>query len=136
MTIWEGLFTFWKDDPKAMLIGNGVGRTGGIVVENISWNQLSGITMHNTYLQFIADFGLVGFALLCLFFLTILAPCLRTFFAAGRRVDGRLSMGMAVVAILITGMMESAPLGELTSMNVVLFFALAILAAPQEPAAL
>ena len=45
-------------------------------------------------------------------------------------------MGMAVVAILITGMMESAPLGELTSMNVVLFFALAILAAPQEPATL
>ena len=132
MTIWKGLFAFFKSNPKSLVIGNGVGRTGSIVVENISWRQLDGITMHNTYLQFIADFGLVGLALMCLFFLTILMPCLRAFFAAGRRPDGRLSMGMAVVAILITGLMESAPLGELTSMNVVLFFALGILAAPQE----
>lgn len=130
--IWKSLFAFWRENPKVMLIGNGVGRTGSIVVKAISWNSLDGITMHNTYLQFIADFGLVGFALLCVFFLTILVPCLRAFFDAGRRADGRLSLCMAVVAILVTGLMESAPLGEMTSMNIVLFFALGILAAPRE----
>ena len=125
--IWENIFRIWREDPKCLLIGNGVGRTGSLVVKGTSQEGLGAIALHNTYLQFIADFGLVGFGLLAVFFLLILGRCVRAFLRSGAELNGMLPMAMLVLAILATGMMESAPLGEMTPMNVVLFFALGVL---------
>ena len=36
---------------------------------------------HNAYLQYAADFGLIGFALLAAFLAMQVLPCLRVFFA-------------------------------------------------------
>lgn len=125
--IWANLFRLWRENPKVLLIGNGVGRTGSLVVRGTSQESLGAIALHNTYLQFAADFGLIGFGLHVLFFLLILARCLRAYLRGGARSDGMLSLSMLVLAILAIGMMESAPLGEMTITNVLLFFALGIL---------
>ena len=88
------------------------------------------IAMHNAYLHFAAEFGWIGFGILAVFMLSILLPVLRVFFARGeRRMPGGCALCMLVLAILATGMMESQPLDVLTPMNMVLFFALAQLAA-------
>ena len=125
--IWANIFRIWKENPKNLLIGNGIGRTGSIVVLGTSQESLGAIALHNTYLQFIADFGLIGFALMMAFFLLILGRCVRSFLQGGAELSGMLPMAMLVLAVLATGMMESAPLGEMTPMNVVLFFALGVL---------
>ena len=125
--IWANIFRMWKEDPWYLLIGNGVGRTGSVVVQGTSQESLGAITLHNTYFQFIADFGLIGFGLLLAFFLLIFCRCVRAFLRAGAEMSGILPMAMLVLAILATGLMESAPLGEMTPMNVVLFFALGVL---------
>ena len=55
---------------------------------------------------------------------------MRVFFARGAaRLRGGSALCMAVVAALITGMMESAPLEAMTPMNMMLFFTLAQLMA-------
>ena len=125
--IWSNIFRMWREDPKYLIIGNGVGRTGSVVVVGTSQENLGAITLHNTYFQFIADFGLVGFGLLLAFFVLIFRRCARAFMQGGAERRGMLPMAMLVLAILVTGMMESAPLGEMTSMNVALFFALGVL---------
>lgn len=125
--IWSNIFRMWREDPKYLIIGNGVGRTGSVVVVGTSQENLGAIALHNTYFQFIADFGLVGFGLLLAFFVLIFRRCARAFMQGGAERRGMLPMAMLVLAILVTGMMESAPLGEMTSMNVALFFALGVL---------
>lgn len=126
--VWKNLFRLWREEPKHFLIGNGVGRTGSRVVEGTIHEQNGAVALHNTYLQFIADFGLVGFLLLCAFAAAILRPVLRVFFGK-RSGRGYLPLCMLVLASLLTGMMESAPLGAMTPMNLALFFALALLGA-------
>ena len=125
--IWANIFRMWQENPKNLLIGNGVGRTGSIVVQGTSQESLGAIALHNTYFQFIADYGLIGFGMLLVFFLLILGRCVRALLRGGAELSGILPMCMLVLAILATGLMESAPLGEMTPMNVVLFFALGVL---------
>lgn len=127
--IWSNLFKLWRENPKYLLIGNGVGRTGGRIVAGTMHEARGSIEIHNTYLQYIADFGLVGFGLLIAFLCTMLVPVLRVFFARGEnRTPGYTALCMLVMACLLTGMMESQPLGCMTMMNVMMFFALALLA--------
>ena len=132
-TIWANLFALWRENPRHLLIGNGIGRTGSRIVAGTIHEAAGAVQVHNTYLQHTADFGLIGSALLALFFLTILRPVLRVFFAAGERHrPGYMPLCMLVIACLATGMMESAPLGALTTMNLMLFFVLALLASRGE----
>lgn len=125
--IWRNLVKIWRENPRHLLIGSGVGRIGSQVVKGTIHESLGAVSIHNTYLQFIADFGLVGFALKVLFFLAILRPVLRVFFAPGAKRRGELPLCMLVVACLLTGMMESAPLGWMTPMNVLLYLSLGLL---------
>jgi hypothetical protein len=81
-------------------------------------------------LQFVADFGLIGFILQIAFFIVILPSSLRGLATGIRKsTNGNLSMGMMVVAIFAIGMMESAPLGQMTPTNLMLYTALAFLTA-------
>ncbi len=128
-TIWKNLFALWRENPKHLLIGNGVGRTGSRIVVGTVHEENGAVAVHNTYLQFIADFGLIGFALLAAFFAVIARPVLRAFYARGAgRFAGTHALSAMVVAALATGMMESAPLGAMTPMNIMLCLALAMLA--------
>ena len=127
-TIWTNLFALWRESPKHLLIGNGVGRTGSRIVAGTVHEENGAVAVHNTYLQFIADFGLIGFGLLLAFFAVIARPLLRAFFdrSAGR-IAGTHALSAMAVAALATGMMESAPLGAMTPMNLMLYLALAML---------
>ena len=127
--IWGNLLELWRQNPRHLIIGNGVGRTGSRITEGTSHAGSGAVAVHNTYLQFIADFGLIGFALLLAFFGVILRPVLRAFYdrSAGR-FAGTHALAALVAAALATGMMESAPLGAMTPMNLALFLALAVLA--------
>lgn len=127
--IWKNLVRLWREEPEYLLIGNGPGRTGSRVVQGTIHEENGGVALHNTYLQYIADFGLVGFAFKVIFLLSILGPALRVFFAQREKRRGYLALCMLVAASLLTGMMESAPLGGMTPMNVALYFALALLTA-------
>lgn len=128
--IWRNLFNRWKDYPKYLIIGHGITRIGSLVTENTIHEGRDAVSIHNAYLQYTADYGLIGFALLCVFFAVILVPVLRVFFARGaRQVPGYRALCMLVAASLMTGMMESAPLGAMSPMNMMLFYALAMLAA-------
>ena len=128
--IWRNLFQRWKDYPKYLIMGHGIGRIGGMVTENTIHEGREAVSIHNTYLQFIADYGLVGFGLLCVFFALIAVPLVRVFFACGTQaLPGYRALCAIVAASLLTGMMESAPLGAMTPMNIVFFFALALLCA-------
>ena len=128
-TIWKNLFALWRGNPKHLLIGNGVGRTGSRIVAGTIHEENGAVAVHNTYLQFIADFGLIGIALLAAFFAVIVRPVLRAFYARGAgRFAGTHALCALAVAALATGMMESAPLGAMTPMNTMLCLALAMLA--------
>lgn len=123
--IWKNVFKNWKSNPWHMLIGNGPGRTRWMVAENTIHESLGFADVHNAYLYFAAEFGLIGFALLALFMLLLLPPALRVFFARGkRRMPGGCALCMLVLSILATGMMETDPLDSMTVMCLVLFFAL------------
>ena len=128
-TIWKNLFAIWKENPRHFLIGNGIGRTGSRVVAGTIHEKAGAVAMHNTYLQHTADFGLIGTLLLAAFFVVLIKPLLGVFFAKGeRRKPGYTALCMLVIACLATGMMESAPLGAMSPMNMMLIFALALLA--------
>lgn len=128
--IWKNIINYWCENPKYMLIGNGASRTQWLLHRGTIHEARGMIAMHNAYLHFAAEFGWIGFGILAVFMLSILLPVLRVFFARGeRRMPGGCALCMLVLAILATGMMESQPLDVLTPMNMVLFFALAQLAA-------
>lgn len=128
-TIWKNLFDLWAENPKYLIIGNGVGRTGSRVVKGTIHEEAGAVQLHNTYLQHTADFGLIGTALLALFFVLLIRPLLYVFFARGeKRRPGYTALCMLVIAMLATGMMESAPLGGFSPSNMMLFFSLALLA--------
>lgn len=128
-TIWKNLFALWRENPRHLLIGNGIGRTGSRIVAGTIHEANGAVAVHNTYLQFIADFGLIGFLLLAAFMIIILRPVLRAFYASGEgRFAGAHALCALVIAALATGMMESAPLGAMTPMNIMLYVALGVLA--------
>lgn len=120
-SIWKKVIDAWKETPKNIVIGFGLGKINAIT---------DGMTTHNAYLGFITNYGLIGFALLCCFFGSIAAPMCRAFFAPkGRAQAGSRVMAMVIVAVLLTCMMESEPLGAMSPMNAVLMFSLAMLTA-------
>ena len=128
--LWRNLFAYWGGNPRYLFLGNGVGRTGRMIVEGTVHEESGSAPVHNTYLQYIADFGLIGFALQVLFLLLVFAKARHVFFAEGKGgCRGGRGMCMVVVASLATGMMESAPWGAMSVMNMVMCFALAQLMA-------
>jgi len=128
--IWKNVINLWRENPKYMLIGNGASRTQWLIHHGTIHEERGMIAVHNAYLHFAAEFGWIGFGILAAFAVMILPPVLRVFFARGeRRMPGGCALCMLVLAILATGMMESAPLDVLTPMSLTLFFALAQLAA-------
>lgn len=135
--IWKNLFEIWKENPKNMVIGIGVNRANSFVVKGTIHEEAGTVQMHNAYLQHMADFGLIGTGLLAVFFALLAKPLLRVFFAKGeKRMPGYTALCMLVIACLATGMMESPPLIGLSPMNMMLFFALALLAGRGEDLAL
>lgn len=124
-TIWKNVFAMWMESPWHMMIGNGAGNTGSKIVEGTIHQDSGAVAVHNTYLQFMADFGWIGFALQLGFLLMLVKPVLRVLFAPQGACPGGRALCMLIVACLATGMMESAPLGQMTPMNLMLFFALA-----------
>lgn len=131
--IWRNLFDLWRGDLKKMLMGRGVGNTGRLIAHDTIHEAEGSAAVHNTYLQFMADFGLIGFMLQAAFLLCILPRLFRgVSYGAEHGESGLLSMGMLVVAVLLIGLMESAPLGQMTPTNLVLYPALAFLTAKGE----
>ena len=128
--VWRNLFDLWRSDPWKMFIGRGVGNTGSLIAHDTTHEADGTAAVHNTYLQFVADFGLIGFILQIAFFIVILPSSLRGLATGIRKpTNGNLSMGMMVVAIFAIGVMESAPLGQMTPTNLMLYTALAFLIA-------
>ncbi|MBQ8620205.1 MAG: O-antigen ligase family protein [Clostridia bacterium] len=127
--IWKNAINYWKSNPKYMLIGNGASRTQWLIHKGTIHEARGSIAMHNAYLHFAAEFGLIGFGVLAAFMLIILPSVLHVFFASReRRMPGGCALCMLVLVILATGMMESAPLEVMTPMIMALFFALGQLA--------
>lgn len=128
--LWKNLFAFWRENPKYMVIGLGTGRIGRIIAPGTSHEWKGTAAVHNGFLQFAADYGLIGLALLLAFFLTVLRPVLRVFFARGESAyPGGRALCMLVIAVLATSMVETPPLAAMSPMNMLLFYALAILCA-------
>ena len=127
--IWKNLLKRWKENPKYLVIGFGIGRIGSQVLEGTIHEDLDGVAIHNAYLQYAADFGLIGFFLLAAFLVWALRFAVRAFFAEGvAHQPGDRILCMLIAAIALTGMMESAPLNMMSATNIMLFFALAVLA--------
>ena len=128
--VWHNLLSLWRENPKKLVIGWGVGNVGSLIAHDTSHEMDGSTAVHNTFLQFIADFGIIGFLIQICFFAAILPNALRSLAAGAKGVaPGLLSMTMMVIAILAIGMMESAPLGQMTPTNLMLYTALAFLAA-------
>ena len=129
-SLWKNLFTYWKENPKYLLLGNGAGQTGSKIVAGTIHEANGDAFVHNAYLQLTADIGLIGMALLFAFVGMVVRPVLRVFFARGGAVyPGGRALCMLVIAVAATGMMESQPLAPMTSVNMMLFYALALLCA-------
>jgi len=128
-TIWKNVAKLWKENPKYLVIGHGVGRIAKRIMEGTIVERDGAVysTTHNTYLQFIADFGLIGFLLMAAFLAMQILPCMRVFFAAGQTPGYRVLCGV-VVGGLLTGMMESVTLTAMNPINIMTFFALALIA--------
>ena len=126
--IWKNVFKLWKAEPKLMLIGNGVGNTGRKIVEGTIHEENGAVTVHNSYLQWTADFGLIGAALQLVFLVIALRQALRVLLAE-KRQSGALALCMCVAAALAVGLMESTTLGDMTPTNLVFMYALAQLSA-------
>lgn len=126
--IWKNLLSFWRENPKYLFIGNGMGNTGRLIVHGTVHESIGGIAVHNAYLQFIADYGLIGFALLAAFLCLLVPPMLRILLAPkGIARPGDRVLVMLAAAQLIIGLMESQPLGAMSTTNIVLFFSLALI---------
>ena len=130
--IWRAVFMFWRDNPKMMMIGNGVNQTGHKIGQYISWTD--GVAVHNAYLQWAADFGLIGLAPQIVFLAIAVWQTIRVFFAP-RRPRGALGLCMMAFAGLLVGMMESATLNAMLPINLMFMFALAQLSAMSRDAA-
>ena len=116
----------WHDNPKMMMIGNGVNQTGHKIASYLPWGN--GVAVHNAYLQWAADFGLIGLAPQIVFLAIAVWQTIRVFFAP-RRPRGALGLCMMAFAGLLVGMMESATLNAMLPINLMFMFALAQLSA-------
>lgn len=133
---WGCLFDILRENPKYLVIGFGPARVGTMMAQRIGIPGEEWMAVHNTYLQFIADYGLIGFAMIAAFFMIIAKPMLRAFYARGGAHEaGAHVLGGLVVMALATGLMENAPLEGMTPMNTMFFVALAILTASGRRAA-
>ena len=124
--IWDNLLNYWKQNPKYFLIGNGMGRTGSLIVQGTGQESGGAVAVHNAYLQFAADYGLVGFALLAVFLCMCVPRTLRALLSPMAKPGDRVLV-MLVVSQLLTGLMESRPLAAMSPSSLALFFALAAL---------
>lgn len=124
--IWRAVFMLWRDNPKMMMIGNGVNQTGHKIGQYISWTD--GVAVHNAYLQWAADFGLIGLVPQIVFLAIAVWQTIRVFFAS-KRPRGALGLCMMAFAGLLIGMMESATLSAMLPINLMFMFALAQLSA-------
>lgn len=124
--IWRAVFMFWRDNPKMMMIGNGVNQTGHKIASYLPWGN--GVAVHNAYLQWAADFGLIGLVPQIVFLAIAVWQTIRVFFAP-RRPRGALGLCMMAFAGLLVGMMESATLNAMLPINLMFMFALAQLSA-------
>lgn len=124
--IWRAVFMLWHDNPKMMMIGNGVNQTGHKIGQYISWTD--GVAVHNAYLQWAADFGLIGLVPQIVFLAIAVWQTIRVFFAS-KRPRGALGLCMMAFAGLLIGMMESATLSAMLPINLMFMFALAQLSA-------
>lgn len=120
-TFWKNALKYWKENPKYLLIGHGV---GGFSTYAAAGTGIGGVMLHNAYLQVIADYGLIGALLYAGFMFLMIRPVICSLFAAGGRTGHR-ALGALVVACLVTGFMESIPLAPLSAMNLMMIFALA-----------
>ena len=127
--VWKNVFALWKANPKYFIIGNGVGRTSRAILHD-SPLMFGGPNMaHNAFIQFTLDHGLIGLVLLCAFLCLLVPPALRVLLAApGAGVAGGRAMCMLTIACLFTAMMENEPLNAMRPCNVMMFFALAVIA--------
>lgn len=126
--LWKKLFSLWAENPWHFLIGRGAGNTGKYIVQGTFLEAQGSATTHNTYLQFIADYGLIGMVIYIGFFISIIRPVMKVFNAKSSCFQcGYLVLCMIVIASLLTGMMESEPLAAMTPINAVLFFSLGAL---------
>lgn len=123
MDIWKNTVSYWMDNPKHFLIGCGVGKIGSRIVQGTIHESIGAVQLHNGYLQFMADYGIVGFALLAAFLMLQIRGVWMAFFG-NASIRGHRAMGMLVLACLMTGMMESTPIAPLGLMNAFLFYAL------------
>ena len=124
--IWRAVFMLWHDNPKMMMIGNGVNQTGHKIASYLPWGN--GVAVHNAYLQWAADFGLIGLVPQIVFLAIAVWQTIRVFFAP-RRPRGALGLCMMAFAGLLVGMMESATLNAMLPINLMFMFALAQLSA-------
>lgn len=124
--IWRNLINLWKSEPKRFVIGNGMGNTGSLIVGGTPLEPLGAVAAHNAYLQFIADYGVIGFALLCVFLAMFVPGALRLLLSKNTRPGDRVFV-MLVLSQLLTGLMESQPLGAMSSSSLALFFSLAVI---------
>ena len=124
--IWRAVFMLWHDNPKMMMIGNGVNQTGYKIGQYISWTD--GVAVHNAYLQWAADFGLIGLVPQIVFLAIAVWQTICVFFASNRP-RGALGLCMMAFAGLLIGMMESATLNAMLPINLMFMFALAQLSA-------
>ena len=121
--IWQNLLNYWQENPKRLLIGNGMQQTGTLIVEGL---DAVTIPVHNAYLQFIADYGLIGFVLLAAFLCLQVPRALRVLCAPkALSKPGDRVFVMLVVAQCMIGLMESVPLAPMSGQSCVLFFSLA-----------
>ena len=124
--IWKNVLRGWKNNPRHMLIGNGVGRTKWMVSQNTIHEDYGFASVHNAYLHFAAEFGWIGFGLLAMALGSMVPSALRVFFAGGKkRMPGGFALCLVVLTALATGMMESATLEAMTPISMMMFFALA-----------
>ncbi len=109
-----------------MLVGNGIGQTGSKIVKGTIHEQSGAVAVHNAYLQWAADFGLIGFALEAVFL--VIALVRRARVSLQKSGSAVYWCFMTAAAALAVGMMESAPLSAMTPINITFMFALAQLA--------
>jgi len=127
--VWKNIFGFWKQNPKYFVIGNGIGRMSRDMLIGSPLEGAGANMAHNAYIQFTMDHGLIGFVLLCAFLVLLVPPAFRVLLGMpGRAVSGSRAMCMLTVGALVTGLMENEPLNAMRPCNVMLFFALAVIA--------
>lgn len=127
--VWKNIFAFWKEKPKYFVIGNGIGRMSREMLIGSPLEHIGANMAHNAFIQFTMDLGLIGFVLLCVFLVLLVPPAFRVLLGlSGRMVAGSHAMCMLTVGCLVTALMENEPLNAMRPCNVMLFFALAVIA--------